>query len=110
MLGQLKTLQPNADYDHMTLRRTFNGGLDFADVLRQPQHPELVSKIITLRQSARSICASRQVKITVVPSPGPDFKTDPACCRTGAAKPTVSTSSNQVPHTDMTTVARMRLR
>src|ERR1700690_2503566 len=46
VLGQLKTLQPNADYDHLTRGGHSNGG-DIA-MFYAKQHPELVSKVITL--------------------------------------------------------------
>src|SRR6476661_5416837 len=46
VLEQLKHLQPNADYRHLTLVGHSNGG-DVAMYFAK-QHPELVSKVITL--------------------------------------------------------------
>src|SRR6202020_1368419 len=46
VIGQLKKMKPNADYDHLTLVGHSNGG-DVA-MYTATQHPEMVSKIITL--------------------------------------------------------------
>src|SRR3981081_3192104 len=46
VLGQLKKLQPNANYDHLTLVGHSNGG-DIS-MFCAKRHPELVSKVITL--------------------------------------------------------------
>ena len=50
VLQQLKKLQPNADYDHLTLVGHSNGG-DIAMYFAQ-QHPDLVSKVVTLDNCA----------------------------------------------------------
>src|SRR5581483_12388927 len=46
VLGQLKKIQPNADYSHLTLLGHSNGG-DIA-MFCAKEHPEMVSKVITL--------------------------------------------------------------
>ena len=46
VLGELQKLQPNADYSHLTLVGHSNGGDVSMYVAKQ--HPELVSKVITL--------------------------------------------------------------
>jgi predicted dienelactone hydrolase len=46
VIGELQKLQPNADYNHLTLVGHSNGG-DVAMYCAK-QHPELVSKVITL--------------------------------------------------------------
>jgi hypothetical protein len=75
VLGQLKTLQPNADYDHLTLVGHSNGG-DVA-MFCAKQHPELVSKIITLDNLRVPFVLSDKVKILSFRSTDPNFKTDP---------------------------------
>src|SRR5450755_2735133 len=46
VLGEMQKRQPNADYDHLTLVGHSNGGDVSMYVAKQ--HPELVSKVITL--------------------------------------------------------------
>ena len=75
VLGQLKTLQPNADYDHLTLVGHSNGG-DVA-MFCAKQHPELVSKIITLDNLRVPFVLSDKMKILSFRSTDPNFKTDP---------------------------------
>src|SRR6202162_5301762 len=45
-ISQLKKIQPNADYDHLTLVGHSNGG-DISMFFAQ-QHPELVRRVVTL--------------------------------------------------------------
>jgi len=75
VLGQLKTLQPNADYHHLTLVGHSNGG-DVA-MFCAKQHPELVSKIITLDNLRVPFVHNDKVKILSFRSSDPNFKTDP---------------------------------
>jgi len=75
VLGQLKTLQPNADYDHLTLLGHSNGG-DIA-MFYAKQHPELVSKVITLDNLRVPFVLSDKMKILSFRSTDPNFKTDP---------------------------------
>jgi hypothetical protein len=75
VLGQLKALQPNADYDHLTLVGHSNGG-DVA-MFCAKQHPELVSKIITLDNLRVPFVLNDKVKILSFRSTDPNFKTDP---------------------------------
>jgi hypothetical protein len=75
VLGQLKTLQPNADYDHLTLVGHSNGG-DVA-MFCAKQHPELVSKIVTLDNLRVPFVHNDKVKILSFRSSDPNFKTDP---------------------------------
>jgi hypothetical protein len=75
VLGQLKTLQPNADYDHLTLVGHSNGG-DVA-MFCAKQHPELVSKVITLDNLRVPFVLNDKMKILSFRSTDPDFKTDP---------------------------------
>ncbi|HZE53438.1 MAG TPA: alpha/beta hydrolase [Bradyrhizobium sp.] len=75
VLGQLKALQPNADYDHLTLVGHSNGG-DVA-MFCAKQHPELVSKIITLDNLRVPFVLNDKMKILSFRSSDPNFKTDP---------------------------------
>src|SRR6202043_2219025 len=75
VLGQLKELQPNADYDHLTLVGHSNGG-DIAMYFAR-EHPELVSKIVTLDNLRVPFVLSDKLKILSFRSKDPNFKTDP---------------------------------
>jgi dienelactone hydrolase len=75
VLGRLKELQPNADYDHLTLVGHSNGG-DTAMYFAQ-QHPDLVSKVVTLDNLRVPFVISDKVKILSFRSKDPNFVTDP---------------------------------
>jgi hypothetical protein len=75
VLGQLKNLQPNAEYDQLTLVGHSNGG-DVA-MFCAKEHPELVSKIITLDNLRVPFVLNNKVKILSFRSSDPNFKTDP---------------------------------
>jgi hypothetical protein len=75
VIGQLQKLQPNADYNHLTLVGHSNGG-DVAMYCAK-QHPELVSKVITLDNLRVPFVLSNKVKILSFRSKDPRFKTDP---------------------------------
>jgi hypothetical protein len=75
VLGRLKALQPNADYDHLTLVGHSNGG-DVA-MFCAKQHPELVTKIITLDNLRVPFVLNDKMKILSFRSTDPNFKTDP---------------------------------
>src|SRR3569832_375331 len=73
--GELKKIQPIADYDLLTLVGHSNGG----DVARfcAKEHPELVSKVITLDNLRVPFVISDKLKILSFRSDDPHFKTDP---------------------------------
>jgi hypothetical protein len=75
VLGQLKKLQPNADYKHLTLVGHSNGG-DIAMFFAQ-QHPELASKVVTLDNLRVPFVLNDKMKILSFRSSDPNFKTDP---------------------------------
>ena len=75
VLGQLKKLQPNADYNHLTLVGHSNGG-DVAMFFAQ-QHPELTSKVVTLDNLRVPFVLNDKMKILSFRSDDPHFKTDP---------------------------------
>jgi hypothetical protein len=75
VLEKLKKLQPNADYDHLTLVGHSNGG-DTAMYFAK-QHPELVSKVVTLDNLRVPFVLSNKMKILSFRSKDPNFQTDP---------------------------------
>src|ERR1700692_1103224 len=75
VLGELKKLQPNADYAHLTLVGHSNGG-DIS-MFCAKQHPELVSKVITLDNLRVPFVLGDRLKILSFRSKDPNFKTDP---------------------------------
>lgn len=75
VVRQLKQLQPNADYDHLTLVGHSNGG-DTAMYFAK-QHPELVSKVVTLDNLRVPFVLSNKLKILSFRSKDPNFVTDP---------------------------------
>ncbi len=75
VLGELQKRQPYAEYDHLTLVGHSNGG-DVSMYVAH-QHPELVSKVITLDNLRVPFVLSKQMKILSFRSKDPHFKTDP---------------------------------
>src|ERR1700722_2790719 len=75
VLGELKKVQPNANYDHLTLVGHSNGG-DIA-MFTAKEHPELVSKVITLDNLRVPFVLNDKIKILSFRSTDPNFKTDP---------------------------------
>ncbi len=75
VLEQLKKLQPNAAYDHLTLVGHSNGG-DTAMYFAK-EHPELVSKVVTLDNLRVPFVLRDKMKILSFRSKDPNFQTDP---------------------------------
>jgi hypothetical protein len=75
VLGELKKIQPNADYNHLTLVGHSNGG-DIA-MFCAKEHPELVSKVITLDNLRVPFVLNDKMRILSFRSTDPNFKTDP---------------------------------
>jgi dienelactone hydrolase len=75
VLDKLKRQQENVDYDHITLVGHSNGG-DVSMYVAH-QHPELVSKVITLDNLRVPFVASNGMKILSFRSKDPHFVTDP---------------------------------
>jgi hypothetical protein len=75
VIGELQKLQPHADYNHLTLVGHSNGG-DVAMYCAM-QHPELVSKVITLDNLRVPFVRDGGMKILSFRSKDPNFKTDP---------------------------------
>lgn len=73
-INELKKVQPDADYDHLTLIGHSNGGdisMFFAE-----QHPELVTKIVTLDNLRVPLLTSGVTKILSFRSKDKNFKPD----------------------------------
>jgi len=75
VLNELQKRQPNADYGHVTLVGHSNGGDVSMYVAKQ--HPELVSKVITLDNLRVPFVLSNHLKILSFRSKDPNFRTDP---------------------------------
>jgi hypothetical protein len=75
VVQQLKKLQPNADYGRLTLIGHSNGG-DTAMYFAK-QHPDLVSKVVTLDNLRVPFVLSNKLKILSFRSKDPNFVTDP---------------------------------
>jgi hypothetical protein len=75
VLGELKKRQENAAYDHITLVGHSNGG-DVSMYVAH-QHPELVSRVITLDNLRVPFVLSYHLRILSFRSKDPNFVTDP---------------------------------
>jgi hypothetical protein len=75
VVQKLKKLQPNADYGRLTLIGHSNGG-DTAMYFAK-QHPDLVSKVVTLDNLRVPFVLSNKLKILSFRSKDPNFVTDP---------------------------------
>ena len=101
VVEQLKKLQPNADYDHLMLVGHSNGG-DIA-MFCAKQHPELVSKVVTLDNLRVPFVLSNKLKILSFRSKDPNFKTDPGVLPTAeeAKEDGIDIVRTTAQHTDM---------
>ena len=99
--AQLEKLQPNADYDHLTLVGHSNGG-DIS-MFFAAQHPELTSKVVTLDNLRVPFVLSDKMKILSFRSKDPNFKTDPGVLPTAqqAKQDGIDIVNTQFQHTDM---------
>ena len=75
VIGELQKLQPHADYDHLTLVGHSNGG--DVSMYFAKEHPELVSKVITLDNLRVPFVTNDGLKILSFRSKDPNFRTDP---------------------------------
>jgi pimeloyl-ACP methyl ester carboxylesterase len=97
-LDQLKTLQPIADYSRLTLVGHSNGGdisMYFAE-----QHPELVSRVVTLDNLRVPLLATGVSKILSFRSRDTQFKPDPGVVPS-EQNPDVEVVHTDAQHNDM---------
>ncbi len=101
VVGELKKSHPNADYEHLTLVGHSNGG-DIAMYCAM-EHPDLVTKVITLDNLRVPFVLSDKVKILSFRSHDPNFKTDPGVLPTPSVAKAdgISIIDTQFQHTDM---------
>ncbi|WP_031336024.1 alpha/beta fold hydrolase [Rhodopseudomonas sp. B29] len=74
-IDQLKKLEPEADFQHLTLVGHSNGG-DISMFFAQ-QHPDMVRRVVTLDNLRVPFVTSGFAKILSFRSDDPQFKTDP---------------------------------
>ena len=101
-IGELKKIQPNADYDHLTMVGHSNGG-DISMFFAQ-QHPELVRRVVTLDNlRVPFVTDDKALKILSFRSHDPHFKTDPGVLPTdkGAKEAGIDIVKTEAQHTDM---------
>jgi len=101
VVQQLKKLQANADYSHLTLVGHSNGG-DIAMYCAK-HHPKLVSKVVTLDNLRVPFVLSDKLKILSFRSKDPNFKTDPGVLPTAqqAKADGIDIVHTKFQHTDM---------
>src|SRR3979411_770695 len=74
-IDELKKIQPNADYHHLTLVGHSNGG-DISMYFAR-RHPDLVKKVVTLDNLRVPFITDGSIKILSFRSRDPVFKADP---------------------------------
>src|ERR1700727_1626655 len=101
VVDELKKIEPNANYDHLTLVGHSNGG-DIA-MYTAKEHPGLVSKVITLDNLRVPFVHSNKLKILSFRSQDPNFKTDPGVLPTPeqAKADDIDIVKTKFQHTDM---------
>jgi hypothetical protein len=101
VLGELKRRQPDADFDHLTMVGHSNGG-DISMYFAK-QHPEMVSKVVTLDNLRVPFVNGDKMKILSFRSNDPNFKTDPGVLPNPAQaiKNGINIIKTPFQHTDM---------
>jgi hypothetical protein len=101
-IEQLRKIQPNADYDHLTLVGHSNGG-DISMFFAQ-QHPELVRRVVTLDNlRVPFVTDDSRLQILSFRSHDEHFKTDPGVLpsQKRAKESGIDIVQTQAQHTDM---------
>jgi alpha/beta hydrolase fold len=101
-INELKKMQPNADYQHLTLVGHSNGG-DISMFFAQ-QHPELVRRVVTLDNlRVPFVTNDKALKILSFRSHDPQFKTDPGVLPSDsrAKEAGIDIVKTEAQHTDM---------
>jgi hypothetical protein len=101
VVKQLEKIQPNADYDHLTMVGHSNGG-DIS-MYYAKHHPDEVSKVITLDNLRVPFVLSDKMKILSFRSKDPNFQTDPGVLPTTeqALKDGIDIIKTGAQHTDL---------
>src|SRR6202035_616683 len=101
VVNQLRKIQPNADYDHLTMVGHSNGGDISMYYAKQP--PDEVSKVITLDNLRVPFVLSDKMKILTFRSKDPNFQTDPGVLPTTeeALKDGIDIIKTGAQHTDL---------
>jgi hypothetical protein len=101
VLRELPKLQPNADYQHLTLLGHSNGG-DISMFFAQ-QHPQLVARVVTLDNLRVPFVTDGRLKILSFRSKDPEFKTDPGVLPSdkNAKEAGIDIVKTEARHTDM---------
>jgi hypothetical protein len=101
VLGELKKRQPDADFNHLTMVGHSNGG-DISMYFAK-QHPEMVSKVVTLDNLRVPFVNGDKMKILSFRSNDPNFKTDPGVLPNPAqaVKNGINIIKTPFQHTDM---------
>jgi Chlorophyllase enzyme len=101
-INELKKIQPNADYEHLTLVGHSNGG-DISMFFAQ-QHPELVRRVVTLDNlRVPFVTDDKTLKILSFRSHDPHFQTDPGVLPSDsrAKEAGIDIVKTEAQHTDM---------
>jgi hypothetical protein len=100
-MRELKKIQPNAGYSHITLVGHSNGG-DISMFFAQ-QHPELVKKVVTLDNLRVPFVTDGRLKILSFRSKDPNYRTDPGVLPSDALAKEVGIDivKTGAQHTDM---------
>ena len=100
-LNELKQIQPNVEYNHITLVGHSNGG-DISMFFAQ-QHPELVSEVVTLDNLRVPFVSDGTLRILSFRSRDPNFKADPGVLPNDklAKEKGVDIVKTDVQHSDM---------
>jgi hypothetical protein len=101
VLGELRKRHPYADYNHLTMVGHSNGG--DTSMYFAKEHPEMVSKVVTLDNLRVPFVTSDKMKILSFRSSDPNFKTDPGELPTArqAAKDGIDIIKTPFQHTEM---------
>ncbi|MBV9561901.1 MAG: alpha/beta hydrolase [Bradyrhizobium sp.] len=100
-IEEMKKVQPNADYDHLTMVGHSNGG-DISMYFAK-QYPELINKVVTLDNLRVPFVTSGKFKILSFRSKDPQFKADPGVVPTGDVcdKEGITVVNTAFQHNDM---------
>jgi hypothetical protein len=101
VLAELKKRQPDADFNHLTMVGHSNGG-DISMYFAK-QHPEMVSKVVTLDNLRVPFVNGDKMKFLSFRSNDPNFKTDPGVLPNArqAVKNGINIIKTPFQHTDM---------